>query len=131
MAYQYKGTIRDIEDDTPAPRPKKLTEFDPSACGEYRGYRRHQQHGVPACDPCLGAMAAYSRDRYQKRPAKAFNPDACGSWKGWQRHQYHNVPACDACMAASREYQRERRAANAEYSRARRAALRAAKKVAA
>lgn len=120
MAYQYRGTVRDVEE-TPAPRPLKLTGFDPSACGEYRGYRRHQKHNVPACDPCKAAMAAYSRDRYQARPPKTFNPDACGSWKGWQRHQYHDVPPCEACREASRVYQRERRAADAEYSRARRA----------
>lgn len=125
MAYQYRGTIRDIEEPTPT-RARKLTGFDPSACGEYRGYRRHQKHGVPACDPCLAAMAAYSRDRYQKRPKRTFNPDACGSWKGWQRHQYHDVPPCDACMAAAREYQRQYRARNAEYSRARRAAKKVA-----
>ena len=130
MAYQYRGTIRDIEE-APAPRTRKLNGFDPSACGEYRGYRRHQTRGVPACDPCLAAMAAYSRDRYTPRPPKTFNPDACGTWKGWQRHQYHDVPTCEACQAAAREYQRARRAANAEYSRARRAEKRTAKRVAA
>jgi hypothetical protein len=130
MAYTYGGNVRDIEE-APAPRTPKLNGFDPSACGTYAGYRRHQKHGVPACRDCLDAMAAYSRDRYQPRPPKTFNPDACGTWKGWQRHRYHDVPTCAACQAAAREYQRERRAANAEYSRARRAELRAARKVAA
>lgn len=110
MAYQYKGAIRDVEEPTPI-RATKLDGFDPSACGTYAGYRRHQKHNVPACRDCRDAMAAYSRDRYQPRPPKTFNPDACGTWKGWQRHQYHDVPPCEACMAASREYQRDRRVA--------------------
>lgn len=119
MGYAYRGTTFDTDEPAPA-RTRKLTGFDPSACGEYRGYRRHQKHGVPACDPCLAAMAAYSRDRYTPRPPKMFNPDACGTWTGWQRHKYHDVPLCDACREVGRVNQRE-------YQRA----YRARKKVAA
>ena len=109
MAYKYRGTNHTIEDLTPS-SPRKLDGFDPSACGTYAGYRRHQKWDVPACQDCKDAMAAYSRDRYVKRPAKTFNPDACGTWTGWQRHRYHDVPMCDGCREASREYQRQYRA---------------------
>lgn len=110
MGYQYRGTVRDVDEPTPS-RPQKLTGFDPSVCGTYAGYRRHQKWGVPACRPCMEGQAAYSRDRYVKRPPKTFNPDACGTWTGWNRHRYYDVPACEACREASREYQRARRIA--------------------
>jgi len=114
MAYVYKGTKRD--EDTPAqapriPRPVKPGEFDPSACGTYAGYRRHQKHGVPTCRDCKTAMAAYSRDRYKPRPPKGFTPEACGTYPGYSRHEYHNVPPCDPCKAAKLEYQKQWREA--------------------
>jgi len=99
--------------------PTPIRGFDPSACGIAAGYRRHQKHGVPACQPCKDATAAYSRERRQAAPAE-FRPDACGTWAGWHRHRYHGIPACDACKAAAREYQ-------AQYRAARRAAREAAK----
>lgn len=110
MGYTYKGTLRDVEDPTPI-RIQKLDGFDPSACGTYAGYRRHQKHSVPACQDCKAAMAAYTRSRYVPAVPKTFNPDACGTWAGWNRHQYHDVPLCEPCREASRAYQRERRVA--------------------
>lgn len=118
MAYQYRGTIRDVEE-IPAPRPLKLDGFDSSACGEYRGYRRHQKWGVPACQPCLDAMAAYSREYYKKRGGrprhrakaerlksgpKAIHGTGCGSPAGYQKHYRDDTPVCGACRRAMSEY---------------------------
>ena len=117
MAYRYGGNVHDINTPIPSPpRPQKLDGFDPSACGTYAGYRRHQDHSVPACQDCKDAMAAYSRGRYQpKRPPekRGFNPDACGTWAGWGRHKYYGVEPCEPCREASREYQRLWRARKA------------------
>lgn len=109
MGYQYRGTIHDLNEPAYVP-PRKHDGFEPDACGTYAGYRRHQKWGVPACQDCRDAMAAYSRDRYVKRPPKTFNPDKCGTWAGWLRHRYYGVPACEACQDAGREYQRQYRA---------------------
>lgn len=111
MAYQWKGAVRAIEEETAPERPRKLTGFDPSACGTNAGYNRHRKHGVPACRDCKDAQAAYHRDRYQRKPKATFSPDACGSWAGWQRHVKFNVEPCEACRVAAREYQRAWRAA--------------------
>ena len=107
--YAYRGTIHDVTKEARPPRPTQ-PGFDPSACGTYAGYRRHQAHGTTICDDCRAAMNAYSRARYQPSPRKTFKPDACGTWKGWHRHKYHDVPPCDACRVAAREYQRAYRA---------------------
>lgn len=117
MGYTYNGTLRDVEESEPV-NLRKHDGFDPSACGTYAGYRRHQKWDVPACQDCKDAMAAYSRDRYQAKPA-GFRPDKCGTWAGWHRHRYHGVPTCDRCKAAAREFQ-------AQYRAERRAARRAA-----
>lgn len=107
--YQYRGEIRDV---TPEPRqrPAKMTGFDPSACGTYAGYRRHQKWGVPYCQDCRTAMAAYSRDRYQPATPKTFTGEACGTWAGRRQHDYYGVPACEPCKAAARVYQAQWRA---------------------
>jgi hypothetical protein len=42
--------------------------FDPSACGTYRGYRRHYRFDGTACDACLTAYADYMQ-AYRKRRA--------------------------------------------------------------
>jgi hypothetical protein len=109
MAYQYRGTVHDVEEPTPI-LALKHDGFDPSACGTYAGYRRHQKWDVPACQGCKDAMAAYTRSRYVPAPPKVFNPDACGTWAGFGRHQYHGVPPCEPCREASRVYQRAWRA---------------------
>lgn len=109
MAYQYRGTVRDVEEPAPV-RVQKLDGFDPSACGTYAGYRRHQKWGVPACQDCKDAMAAYTRSRYVPKPRKVFTPDRCGSWAGWLRHRYHKVTPCEPCREASRVYQKAQRA---------------------
>ncbi|MEO5317622.1 hypothetical protein PV761_03375 [Arthrobacter sp. CC3] len=105
MAYQYRGTGRDVEEPTPI-RSGKLTGFDPSACGTYAGYRRHRKHNIPACQDCKDAQAAYSRARYTPAPKPVFRDDACGTWAGWQRHIKYDVEPCEPCRAATREYQR-------------------------
>jgi hypothetical protein len=108
MAYRYNGKGRN-EDGTP-PRPRIPGQFDPSACGTYKGYRRHTVHNVPICRDCRAACAAYSRSRYKPKPPRGFTTEACGTWAGRRRHDYYNIPVCDACRAAASEYQRRRRA---------------------
>ena len=110
MGYQYNGTIHDVTPEAKPPRPKTPGVFDPSACGTYSGYRRHQQHKVPVCKDCKAAMAEYSRGRYQPRPPKTFTPELCGTWAGRRRHDYYGVPVCEACREAARVYQAKWRA---------------------
>ncbi len=113
MGYQYRGTIRDIEEEsTPTPAPR-LGVFDPSKCGTYAGYRQHQKYGLmPACRPCKDAQAAYSRDYIERRggrtaPAiREFQPGACGTYAGYARHLRSEVPPCADCHRAWLEYRR-------------------------
>lgn len=115
--YIYRGTKHDLDEPITAPpsgRGQKFTGFNPDACGTYPGYRRHQKWGVPACQDCKDAQAAYSRDRYVPKKRPGFRDDACGTWAGWHRHKYHNIPTCTACEKAAREYQRDYRAARKE-----------------
>lgn len=37
--------------------------FDPSFCGTVSGYKRHDHHDVPLCQPCREAKNAYDRAR--------------------------------------------------------------------
>jgi hypothetical protein len=66
MGYVWKGTQ---VDDAPAPKKRKSgpakgwVPFDPSKCGERRGYRQHNRHGQDQCDDCKAANAAYSSKR--------------------------------------------------------------------
>lgn len=62
MAYVFRGT----PDPAPRNRPRPLA-FDPTKCGSYKGYKQHQNHGVPVCTACREAhneyMNAYNRVR--------------------------------------------------------------------
>jgi hypothetical protein len=107
MAYVYRGTVRDIEEEVAPTIPRKLTSFDDSACGTNAGYNRHRKHGVPACRPCKDAQAAYHRDRYQRKPKAVFSDDACGTWAGYQRHAKIGIEQCEPCLVASRAYQKQ------------------------
>jgi hypothetical protein len=113
MAYQYGGKIRDIEEPAPI-RATRLDGFDPSACGTYAGYRRHQKHKVPACQDCLEAQAAYSRDYYERtkdRPRKTvFTPELCGTYSGYRKHVITGVKPCPACLTAHADYMHAYRA---------------------
>lgn len=127
MAYQYRGTIHDLNDVEPEPvqvRPvagpktkRRPRGFNPSLCGIYAGYKQHERTGTEKCQPCKDANAAYSRD-YEARLktgqirviGRGFNPSACGTRAGYDRHHRHNVPACGPCAEASRVYTAERRA---------------------
>ena len=127
MAYQYRGTIRDVTEPQPEPaksRPKSKPGpkprpgiFDPAKCGTYAGYKQHGAYGIEACQPCKDANAASSRS-YEarlkaggvRRHGRGFQPDACGTRAGYCRHQRHKVPACGPCAEASRIYTAEHRA---------------------
>ena len=112
MAYTYRGTIRDIEEE-PQPVFRTVGEFDPAKCGTYAGYRAHQKYKVPACRECKDAQAAYSRDYIERcggRPRLApreFQPGACGTYAGYARHLRSPVPPCPECHKAWLEYRRE------------------------
>lgn len=130
MAYTYRGTNRDTLDPTPARRPAVgKGEFNPDRCGTYSGYRQHQTHKSPACQPCKDAMAAYSREYYERiggRPKVAVKSDrkrgpgknprngsGCGTYNGHAAHKRAGTPACEPCKEALRAYKREREQARA------------------
>ena len=109
MAYQYNGTVRDIEE-APVPTRNILGKFDPGACGSYAGYRRHIRYKVPVCVECREAQASYDRDYTERcggRPKlgpRAFQPEKCGTTAGyWQHKRYDNNP-CPECFEAYRQY---------------------------
>lgn len=115
MGYVYRGDKHDV--DTP-PRTNKHHGFDPSACGTYAGYRRHQKWGVPACQDCKDAQAAYSRDYWHHRGTRptridVFDPSACGTHAGYRRHTRSDVPPCRACLTAYADYMHHYRAKKA------------------
>jgi len=112
--YVYKGTIRDDEE---------LDARPVSGHGTYAGYRRHQREGSPACQDCLDAQAAYSREYYEKRGGrpryrrksederlktgrKPVHGTGCGSPAGAQKHYRDGTPVCDQCKAAMSVYRR-------------------------
>jgi len=62
MAYVFRGT--------PDAKPiRSRLVFDPSKCGTRMGYKQHQNHGVPQCDPCKAANNEYMKAYYQARAA--------------------------------------------------------------
>lgn len=56
MTYQYNGP-----ETWNGPRQRLV--FDPTKCGTRKGYRQHQNHGVPVCDDCRKAHNAYMNAR--------------------------------------------------------------------
>jgi hypothetical protein len=120
MAYQYRGTLRDVD---PEPTQKPTADpspFDPSKCGSVAGWKRHLKFGNTVCPPCKEAINAYQRDYQARRRAgivivRGFNPDMCGTTTGYSRHKRHDVPTCSPCLAAravyKNDYNAKRRAA--------------------
>ena len=41
--------------------------FDPSACGTYKGHRRHSRRGLEPCGPCRAAVNDYNNAYKAKR----------------------------------------------------------------
>jgi hypothetical protein len=111
MAYVYRGKVRDTEDPTPI-------DFDDSACGTYKGYRRHKRKNVAACDPCMEAAADYAREYARQKSGKApedrriarRGPDAgdrsCGTLGGYAEHRRTKTKACGPCRAAHNTYRK-------------------------
>lgn len=62
MAYVFRGANKDE-------RPIKQLIFDHTKCGTRKGYKQHQNHGVPACEPCKAAHNEYMKDYYRARQA--------------------------------------------------------------
>lgn len=62
MAYVFQGPNKET-------RPIKALVFDPSKCGERKGYKQHQNHGVPQCDACKAAHNEYMKDYYRAKAA--------------------------------------------------------------
>lgn len=106
--YVYKGSNHNVDEPVKQRRAGRMDGFDPSACGTYAGYRRHQKHGVPACKGCKDAQAAYSRDRYHATGGTynvgGFNIARCGTYSGYRQHRTHGQEACPACKAANAAY---------------------------
>jgi hypothetical protein len=114
MAYTYKGTVRDLEEDH-QPQRQRVGAFDPSKCGTYAGYRAHQTYGVPACQDCKDAQAAYTRDYIERRggwpqpTTQEFKPGACGTYAGFTRHKRAGDAPCSKCREAYALYMRDYR----------------------
>lgn len=112
MAYVYRGTTRDIEEETTTkPRPRQRAPFDPTKCGTYAGYKQHDNTGTPHCRPCKDAANKYVRElraRHKISPIiRGFQPDKCGTLAGYSRHKRHDVPVCDPCKQARAEHRRD------------------------
>lgn len=116
MAYQYRGTVRDLDaplmaitPEAPTPRPKPSGGCH-EAKGTKSGYRRHQKASEPACDECKAAIAAYAKEyRAKVRNGervirKGFTPDRCGTYAGYTHHNRHAIPACQPCRDAYSAY---------------------------
>ena len=66
MAYVFRGK----PDPKPRNAPRPLV-FDPSKCGTRKGYKQHQNHGVPQCDECKAAHNEYMKAYYKAARAAA------------------------------------------------------------
>jgi len=56
MTYKYSGTETWTG-------PRQALAFDHTKCGTRKGYRQHQNHGTPTCQPCRDANTAYMNAR--------------------------------------------------------------------
>ena len=72
-------------------------------CGTVAAYMRHIRARELACEPCLAAMSAYTRER---RGYQARKPIVCGTMAGYSLHARRKEPRCEACLAARREYEK-------------------------
>lgn len=45
---------------------RKLAPFDPSLCGQNKGYQQHYRHGQTPCDRCKRAHTDYELARQAK-----------------------------------------------------------------
>ncbi|MDP9185086.1 MAG: hypothetical protein M3O29_05405 [Actinomycetota bacterium] len=107
MGYKYNGPLREVTEEEPRRRGQQpgLQPFDPSLCGQRKGYQQHRRHGQEACRPCKDAAAAYKKaweaENKDRIIVKGFNPSKCGTPAGYARHTYHGVQYCDPCRAAN------------------------------
>lgn len=91
MAYTYRGTIRDIEEEPQPPSPK---------CGSRAGYMEHITRGTEKCRPCKDAHAAYMRE-YKHRPKMRIQ---CGTYAGYKRHKRGDENPCEMCLSGYAQY---------------------------
>ena len=64
MAYQYRGTVRDVEPATytPPPVPAEKPKRTLKGCGTNAGYFYHKNKGTEPCQPCRDANNAWRRE---------------------------------------------------------------------
>ena len=60
MTYAYHGTETWTG-------PRQTITFDPDKCGTRKGYRQHQNQGIPVCDRCRHAHNTYMNQYNQRR----------------------------------------------------------------
>ena len=116
MTYVYRGKLHDA-----APKPESdQPDFDDSACGTYKGYRRHMRSGVEQCEPCRAANAAYMKrwraanpQPKNPRPLGINDPARCGTRTGYNRHRMQGTLTCQPCRDANAAYSRKRKEARA------------------
>jgi hypothetical protein len=66
MAYVFRGA----PDPAPRNKPRPLV-FDPAKCGTRKGYRQHQNHGIPFCTACRAANSEYQNNYNRERSVAA------------------------------------------------------------
>jgi hypothetical protein len=111
LAYQYRGTIRDIDDDFDEPAPTEPV-FDTAKCGTYTGWHQHRKFGTEPCQSCKNFINEYGRVyRARTRTRRAAAPpapmtirDVCGTYSGYMKHQRNGEPKCADCKAANALY---------------------------
>lgn len=74
--YVYRGKEPYVPQEPREPRepdaprisrpPAILSPFDPSKCGERKGYAQHRRHKQEPCQPCRVANNAYQRAHKRK-----------------------------------------------------------------
>ena len=108
MSYRYRGT-KTLAMEQEQEEPLKAERvFDPAKCGTYKGYKQHQNHKIPQCQPCKDAAAAYKHELAARHKAglvvREFRSDKCGTLAGYSRHKRHDTPVCEPCREARAEH---------------------------
>jgi len=125
--YVYRGNKHDVEPVVETAPSLGPDVFDPSKCGQYRGYHQHQKFGQEPCRACKDAKAVKSKAEYAARkikrlgaaaavtradrPTRPAGRPSCGTGAGYAAHIYRGEPSCAPCRAA--EATRKRKASRA------------------
>ena len=82
--------------------------------GTRRGYRQHNELGVPPCEPCRVANRLYHKERYKPKGTprrKLADPtpgERCGSMNGARDHNKRGERLCEECRVVYNADQRRR-----------------------